>query len=124
MALSPAFHMSQELPAEPRPLPVLKVLYRNSTRMHEFGGRSHEVRRPVQAATLAEGQSAAEMVCDAMHRRDMKAAEQTLAASAARSADDAFNDLLPAVHESADVHRIVLAHRAYDMLDLVGKERA
>ncbi|HUY35259.1 MAG TPA: hypothetical protein VMV69_21115 [Pirellulales bacterium] len=123
MALSPAFHMAQELPSESRPLPVLKVLYRNSTRMHEFGGRPREVLRPVQAATLAEGQSAAEMVRDAMHRRDMKAAEQTLAA-AARSADDAFNDLLPAVQENVDVHRIVLAHRAYDMLDLVGKERA
>ncbi|HEV3024205.1 MAG TPA: hypothetical protein VGX76_17130, partial [Pirellulales bacterium] len=123
MALSPAFHMAEELPSERRPLPVLKVLYRNSTRLHEFGGRPHEVLHPVQAA-LAEGQLASEALRDAMHRRDMKTAEQALAASAARSADDAWNDLLPAVHENADVHRIVLAHRAYDMLGLVGKERA
>jgi len=124
MALSPAYHMAQELPSERRALPVLKVLYRNSSRLHEFGGRPREVLHPVQAAAPADGKSAADLLCDAMHRRDMKTAEQTLAASAARSADDAFNDLLPAVHESADVHRIVLAHRAYDMLDLVGKERA
>jgi len=124
MALSPAYHMAQELPSERRPLPVLKVLYRNSTRMHEFGGRPREVLHPVKVATLAEGHSAAELVRDAVHRRDLGAAEQALAASAARSAEDAFNDLLPAVHDNDDVHRIVLAHRAYDMLELVGKERA
>ena len=30
MALAPAFHMARELPEAQRPLPVLKVLYRNS----------------------------------------------------------------------------------------------
>jgi hypothetical protein len=123
MALSPAYHMSEELPSERRPLPVLKVLYRNSTRLHEFGGRPHEVLHVVKPA-LAEGQAASEVLRDAMHRRDVNTAEQALAASAARSADEAWNDLLPAVQENADVHRIVLAHRAYDMLGLVGKERA
>ena len=31
MALSPAFEMARELPEERRPLPVLKVLYRNAS---------------------------------------------------------------------------------------------
>src|SRR5262245_2201684 len=39
MALAPAYEMSKELPEPRRALPVLKVLYRNSTRIHEQGGR-------------------------------------------------------------------------------------
>src|SRR2546423_1700446 len=35
MALAPALHLAQELPAESQPLPVFKVLYRNTTRIQE-----------------------------------------------------------------------------------------
>src|SRR5215468_2068196 len=40
MALAPAWHMSREMPKEQAALPVLKVLYRNTNRIQEFGGRS------------------------------------------------------------------------------------
>src|SRR5258706_10513240 len=39
MAPAPAFHMSQELPKETQALPVFKVLYRNTNRIQEHGGR-------------------------------------------------------------------------------------
>ena len=39
MALAPAYEMSRELPEALRPLPVLKVLYRNTSRIQQFGGR-------------------------------------------------------------------------------------
>jgi len=39
MALAPSLHMAQELPTEQQPLPVFKVLYRNTTRIQERGGR-------------------------------------------------------------------------------------
>ncbi|MBV9122556.1 MAG: hypothetical protein JO112_04295, partial [Planctomycetes bacterium] len=39
MALAPSFQMAAELPESSRPLPVLKVLYRNTHRIQEFGGR-------------------------------------------------------------------------------------
>ena len=42
----------------------------------------------------------------------------------ARSPDEAFNDVLECVEESPDVHRVVLAHRSWDMLGLVGREQA
>ena len=42
MALAPSFQMAQELPEDRRALPVLKVIYRNSARMQEFGGRKSE----------------------------------------------------------------------------------
>jgi len=35
MALPPAYHMARELPAERQALPVLKVLFRNSSRIQE-----------------------------------------------------------------------------------------
>ena len=48
MALAPAFHMSQELPAELQPLPVFKVLFRNTSRIQERGGRKEEVLKVVE----------------------------------------------------------------------------
>jgi len=42
MALAPAFEMSKELPETQRPLPVLKVLYRNATHIQLKGGRKNE----------------------------------------------------------------------------------
>ncbi|MCA9098951.1 MAG: hypothetical protein KDA36_11215 [Planctomycetaceae bacterium] len=38
MALVPAYEMAQELPREQQPLPILKVLYRNTNRINEQGG--------------------------------------------------------------------------------------
>ena len=54
MALAPALHMTQELPAELQPLPVFKVLYRNTNRIQERGGRKEEVLHPVKPEALPE----------------------------------------------------------------------
>src|ERR1051326_4022364 len=43
MALAPSLHMARELPIALQPLPVLKVLYRNTNRIQEKGGRKEEV---------------------------------------------------------------------------------
>ena len=47
MALAPAFHMAQEMPAEQKALPVLKVIYRNANRIQERGVKAGEVLHPV-----------------------------------------------------------------------------
>src|SRR5437763_8318853 len=52
MAIAPAFHMAGELPEARRALPVLKVLFRNASRIQEYGGPPREVLHPVAAATL------------------------------------------------------------------------
>src|SRR5258706_10715846 len=39
MALGPAYRMSRELPEKMAALPVMKVLYRNTNRIAEHGGR-------------------------------------------------------------------------------------
>lgn len=122
MALAPAWRMAQDLPAKRCALPVLKVLHRNSVRLAAWGGAERDVLRPVERASLSAEQSATEVVRDAVHRRDLATAEGAFATAAADSIDGAWNGLLGTVHESLDVHRVVLAHRAWDMLTLAGVE--
>src|SRR6187399_890330 len=99
MALAPAFHMAQELPRELQPLPVFKVLYRNTNRIQERGGRKEEVLHPVKPAVLSDKRPCGELLRDAVHRKDVNDAEQTFAALAKLSPDDALNHLLHTVQE-------------------------
>jgi hypothetical protein len=124
MALAPSLHMAQELPDALQPLPVFKVLYRNTNRLQEKGGRKDEVLHPVKPITLSEGRLGGELLREAVHRKDVAEAEQTFAALAHRSADEALNHLLFAVQDNTEVHRVVLPYRAWDLLDLIGKEQA
>lgn len=121
MALAPAWHMSTELPEAQRPLPVFKVLYRNTSRIQEHGGRSSEVLHPVEPA--AE-QATGEELREAVRRRDVATAERMLARETAASPEEAFNDLLYAVQDTPEVHRVVLPYRAWDLLGLIGREQA
>lgn len=121
MALAPAFHMSQELPAAQQPLPVFKVLYRNTHRIQEHGGRKGEVLRPV---AIPAGSATGEQLREAVRRKDVDAAEKTFAAMAQGSPEDAFNHLLMTVQDHTEVHRVVLPYRAWDLLGIMGREQA
>ena len=126
MALAPAFQMSQELPTAMQPLPVFKVLYRNTNRIQEQGGRAREVLHPVKSSTGSahDHEHGGEALRDAVRRKDVNAAEQTFAASARHSAEEAFNHLLVAVQDNTEVHRVVLPYRAWDLVGLIGQEQA
>ncbi|PWU16478.1 MAG: hypothetical protein C5B50_13445 [Verrucomicrobia bacterium] len=133
MALAPALHMSRELPTELQPLPVFKVLYRNTNRIQEHGGRKDEVLHAVSAEARKSGPpgsagilpaSDGESLRAAVRREDVNEAEQTFARIAQSSPDDAFNSLLFAVDDHTEVHRVVLPYRAWDLLGLIGKEQA
>jgi len=124
MALAPALHMSKELPAELQPLPVFKVLYRNNNRIQERGGRKEEVLHQVKPTALSEGRVGGEVLREKVRSKDVNAAEQTFAALAQLSPDEAFNHLLFAVQDNTEVHRVVLPYRAWDLLGLIGKEQA
>jgi hypothetical protein len=124
MALAPAYQMSRELPESQRALPVLKVLYRNSARIQEQGGREHEVLHLVEAADLPPQVCNSEELRDATRSGDMERAERTFAALAKGPSGEAFNHLLWAVQDEVDVHRVVLAWRAWVLLDFAGKEQA
>lgn len=124
MSLHPAYRMALELPSERRALPVLKVLYRNAARLHESGHHDSDVLHPVSSEGDGNDPALAATLREAVHNTDVAAAERTLAAAASASPEIAWNDLLPTVHEAPEVHRIVLAHRAWDMLGLVGMDYA
>src|SRR5437763_1562179 len=55
MALGPAYGMSRQLPENLAPLPVMKVLYRNTNRIQEHGGRKSEVLHAVNADGVSPG---------------------------------------------------------------------
>ncbi len=124
MALAPAYHMAGELPEARRPLPILKVLYRNTAQIQERGGAKAEVLRPVRPAPPPENRPGGEVLREAVRRRDMDGAERTFAALASGTPEDAFNALLVAVEDATEVHRVVLPHRAWDLMGLIGREHA
>jgi hypothetical protein len=124
MALAPAYHMAGELPPERQALPVLKVLYRNTSRIQAMGGRKEEVLHPVAPASLPPERPAGEVLREATRQGDYQRAEQVFAALARGPVGEAFNHLQFAVEDEVDVHRVVLAWRAWALLDLAGKEQA
>jgi hypothetical protein len=124
MALVPAYEMARELPETEKPLPVLKVLYRNTDRIQALGGRKHEHLHPVQPTTLPHDREGGELLQEAIRRGDLNNAEQTFAALAQGPEGEAFNHLQYAIQDEVDVHRVVLAWRSWAILDLTGKEQA
>ena len=124
MAMAPAFHMAKELAEDRRPLPIIKVMYRNTNRIQESGGRKKEVLSCVEPAELPSDRVGGEVLREAVRSKDIEKADRTFAALAKGSADDAFNALLFAVQDNTEVHRVVLPYRAWDLLGLIGKEQA
>ena len=121
MALAPAYHMSHELPADKRALPVLKVLYRSCSQIQNLGGRAHEVLHPVTNISVADG---AESLREFTRRPDVETAERVFAGIVAKSPEDGFNAIQPMIEDDADVHRVVLAYRAWAMMGLAGRDYA
>jgi len=123
-AFMPAYRIALDLPQERQLLPVLKALYRNSNRIQEFGGPKKEVLRPVRPGALPEGQCGSEALREAVRRKDLKGAEDTLATLTGSSAAGAFNQLQSALHDSTEVHRVNMVYRAWGLLEIVGLEHA
>src|SRR6202011_5424834 len=59
-----------------------------------------------------------------VRKHDVERAEGTFAALCQGKAEDAYNDLQLIVQDQVNVHRVVLAWRAWALLDLTGKEHA
>jgi hypothetical protein len=125
MALVPAYEMAQRLPSDRQALPVLKVLYRNTGRIQDFGGVKQEVLHPVEAGELPAGRDGGELLRAATRKADLNGADRTFAALVKRQpAGEAFNHLQYAVQDEVDVHRVVLAWRSWALLGLTGMEQA
>jgi hypothetical protein len=125
MALPPAFAMSgEEADAKAKPLAVLKVLYRNSSRLKEAGKEHADTLRPVVAEKSAD-RPTGEQLRDLVRKHDLPAAEQTFASICASGpTDSALDQLMMMVDDGIEVHRVVLVSRAYELIDFVGRDRA
>lgn len=124
MALAPSYRMAGQLSGELQPLPVLKVIFRNSKRIQEHGGPRSEVLRPVAGDPNLNGSADGRALLEAVRRKEMDRAEQIFAAISAHPAEQAFNELLVAVQDNSEVHRVVLPYRAWDLLGIIGPEHA
>ena len=95
------------------------------TASRTFGGRTKRGAAPGRAGRPAQGHApAARLLREATRKRDIDAAERTFAALAKGPLGEAYNHLQFTVQDEVDVHRVVLAWRAWAMLDLTGKEHA
>ena len=123
MALSPALKMSSLMPRGSEALPVFKVLYRNTSRIQEFGGRESETLHGLSASTpVTEPTEAA--LHDAVRAKDTNHAEHILSAFVSGSPLSALDALIPIVQDYPEVHRTVLPYRAWDMQQIVGPQHA
>lgn len=123
MALTPALNMSKMMPEKEQALPVLKVLYRNTNRIQEHGGRKTEVLHPVEAQASSQ-QITGEKLRETVRTKNREEAERMFGILAQKSAEEALDALLYVVQEATEVHRTVLPYRAWDLLDVVGQEHA
>ncbi len=124
MALVPAYKMAGELPSEHQALPVLKVLYRNSSRIQEQQAGVRDTLEHVNAHESIDASSGGELLRDAVRAVDLNGAEARFATIAMGPAVEAFNQLQLAVQDEVNVHRVVLAWRAWAMLELTGEQYA
>ncbi len=125
MALAPSYGMAKELPEAQQPLPVLKVLYRNATHIQSKGGRKNEALHSVKPVAVPKGKIGGEVLQEATRRSDHETAEAYFASLAADGTpEDAFNHVMYSVADDINVHRTVLAWRAWATLDFTGKEHA
>ena len=122
MAMQPAYRMARRLPSDRKALIILKILYRNTGQIHSKG--SKHTLHDVDPTKLISDKSGAEQLSEAVHNHDLEKAEEILAALAESSPEDAFNELMQVVAEDTEVHRIVFAHRSWEIIELAGKENA
>lgn len=124
MALGPAFRMSTLMPKGSEALPVFKVLYRNTNRIQDCGGRASETLHALTPAASTNVVANEAMLHDAIRAKDTNLAEQILSTLVANNPRSALDALIPAVQDNPEVHRTVLPYRAWEMQEIVGTEHA
>jgi hypothetical protein len=123
MALVPAWHMSQEEKNDAKkPLAVLKVLMRNASRLKDTDNHHKDVLKPI-TATAQKRLTPPEAVRDAVRRGNLAEAERAYA-QLASTPESALNNLMFMVDDGAEVHRVVLVSRSWDLLNFVGTDKA
>ncbi len=123
MALCPSYAMAMALPENERPLPILKVLYRTSTHIHGAHCTNEDHLANVEPIKLDARMSPAEQLREATRARKLAQAEQ-IYASLPGTPEETYDDLQLLIQDDLNVHRVVLAWRAWEVLDFIGKDHA
>src|SRR5436309_93103 len=123
MALCPSYAMAAALPEKERPLPVLKVLYRTSTHIHGARCANEDHLAKVEPAQLDDRKSPGEQLREATRAGKSDQAEQIFA-SLRGTPEQTYDDVQLLVQDDLNVHRVVLAWRAWEVLDFIGKDHA
>src|SRR5947207_234495 len=123
MALCPSYAMAMSLPEKERPLPILKVLYRTSTHIHGSHCANEDHLGKVEPVTLDERTSPGEQMREAARARKLAQAEQIFTALPG-AAEQTYDDVQLMIQDDLNVHRVVLAWRAWEVLDFIGKDHA
>src|SRR5262245_20861090 len=123
MALCPSYAMAMALPEKERPLPILKVLYRTSTHIHGARCAHEDHLVGVEPVKLDDKASPGEQMRAATRARKLAQAEQIFA-SLPGTPEQTYDDVQLLIQDDLNVHRVVLAWRAWEVLDFIGKDHA
>lgn len=124
MALLPAYQMAQELPKDRQALPILKVLYRNTDHIQTTGRAKKKMLHPVEPGKVTTEGRPGQTLQQATRAGDISKSEGIFAGLSEKDLKEAYNALMWSVQDESNVHRFVLAHRAYALIDVVGSEHA
>jgi hypothetical protein len=124
MALAPSFTMASELPEKDRPLPVFKVLYRNSSLISGSSRCHHDHLGEPVAAPLDPKKTATQQLIEASRTGKVAEADHIAVAMSKGRPEEAYEQVQPLVQDYLNVHQVVLAWRAWEILDFLGKEHA
>src|SRR5262245_9314083 len=123
MALCPSYAMAKALPAAESAVPVLKVLFRTSTHIHGAHCTQNDHLAAVEPVKLDAKASPAEQIREAARARKLAQAEQIFA-SLPGTPERTYDDVQLLIQDDLNVHRVVLAWRAWEVLDFIGKDHA
>jgi hypothetical protein len=123
MALCPSYAMAMALPEKERPLPILKVLYRTSTFIHGARCANEDHLVKLEPVKFDDKTSPAEQMREAARARKLDQAEQIFT-SLPGTPEQTYDDVQPMIQDDLNVHRVVLAWRAWEVLDFIGKDHA
>ncbi len=123
MALCPSYAMAMALPEKERPLPILKVLYRTSTHIHGARCTKNDHLASVEPIKLDKGVPAGEQMRQAARARKLAQAEQIFYSLPGKP-EQIYDDVQLLIQDDLNVHRVVLAWRAWEVLDFIGKDHA
>src|SRR5262245_51999349 len=123
MALCPSYAMAMALPEKERPLPILKVLYRTSTQIHGARCAHEDHLDKVESVKLDASKSPGQQMREAARAMKLAQAEQIFT-SLPGTAEQTYDDVQLMIQDDLNVHRVVLAWRAWEVLDFIGKDHA